>query len=371
MEVATYMNSQLTVLHLEQDEFIPGNLLFADSDVLKTTDGTTTSVVVGNVSVKAYREGVAGQAFFNSISSFVQLASDKVMAVDHANNCTRLIDRNSNRTTSFVGKCHSGGYLDGPNAKFAYPNDLIRYRNQTEIVLITDVKNNAIRVINTNTRITSTLMRDDIIRDIRSILQHGVTDTFYITTKTAVFKYTIGDVKPSILAGAPEVFYLGSSDGAFDQALFDEPAGMYLLNEMTLLVADARNNKIRVLDLENRTTSSICSGNKGNDDGTAADCTLHRPSAFYLLGDKLLIGQIYRIRQIKGEPSSLGSAICLDQNCPTFWILSLSIMELVLDSLISHGRRFAMFWKCHKFHLAYHKSNIKLRKIWRIRRRKK
>ena len=299
------MQAQLGVYHIEQDEFIPGNLLYADSDALKTTDGKTSSTIVGDVLAQGYNEGVGVNARFIYICSFVQIMKDKVMVVDHGNNCTRLVDRHTRRTTPFVGQCTKYGYVDGPNAKFAHPLDAARYKNNPSMILLADLKNNAIRVINTDTKITHTLVRDDVIRDVRSILQHGYMNTFYISTKSGIFRYSIGDKKPTNLAGPSKSFFTDYSEGHFSHALFHKPSGMFLLNDTALLVADSDNHRVRVLDLARNVTSTVCNGDRrGNSvgyDGSEDECSFGRPTTFCLFNDKLLIGQNYRIRQIEGK----------------------------------------------------------------------
>ena len=44
--------------HIAEDEFVPGNLLFADGHALKTTDGTTTSLSAGSSTSTRYLEDV-------------------------------------------------------------------------------------------------------------------------------------------------------------------------------------------------------------------------------------------------------------------------------------------------------------------------
>ena len=60
--------------HIEEDEFVPGNLLFADLNALKTTDGTTTSLIAGSATTRGYLEDVGSNAKFNRIFSFLQLS---------------------------------------------------------------------------------------------------------------------------------------------------------------------------------------------------------------------------------------------------------------------------------------------------------
>ena len=68
-----------TVYHIQEDSFVPGNLLIADGCVLKTSDGTVTSTIASG---PGYAEGVGVRAWFNKILSFVQISSHQVVLVD-------------------------------------------------------------------------------------------------------------------------------------------------------------------------------------------------------------------------------------------------------------------------------------------------
>ena len=93
------------MLHIAEDEFVPGNLLFADGNALKTTDGTTTSVIAGSSILAWYLEDVGSNARFSGIFSFLQLSRSHIVLADYFNYCFRSVDRTTNLTSTYSGNC--------------------------------------------------------------------------------------------------------------------------------------------------------------------------------------------------------------------------------------------------------------------------
>ena len=74
--MTTFLQTENYVYHLDRDLYIPGNILFIDGEALKTTDGSSTSLIAGSVTQYDYVEGVGSQARFNFIFSFLQLSTN-------------------------------------------------------------------------------------------------------------------------------------------------------------------------------------------------------------------------------------------------------------------------------------------------------
>jgi DNA-binding beta-propeller fold protein YncE len=85
----------------------------------------------------------------------------------------------------------------------------------------------------------------------------------------------------------------GFRDGSFTSALFDGPSGLALNGDGTLLfVADRRNNRIRVVHLNdnNRVTTLAGLGEAGYRDGTLGQALFDDPTALaFLPGDRLVV----------------------------------------------------------------------------------
>ena len=72
----------------------------------------------------------------------------------------------------------------------------------------------------------------------------------------------------------------GHKDGTFDKVLFNQPFGMTLLNEHTLLVCDSGNRMIRSIDFEQGIVSTLCGHVQQQTrslDGDFSKSTFHCP----------------------------------------------------------------------------------------------
>src|SRR4051794_26248976 len=78
------------------------------------------------------------------------------------------------------------------------------------------------------------------------------------------------------IAGVPDKE--GFKDGDCSTALFNEPHGLAFDNEANLLVADANNNRIRLINLKTSTVSTLVgNGEQKSVDGPALQCSLCLP----------------------------------------------------------------------------------------------
>ena len=79
--MTTFLQTEGYVSHLERDLYIPGNILFSDQHAMKTTDGSSTSLIAGSATQPGYVEGVGSQARFYFIPSFLQLSSSQIITI--------------------------------------------------------------------------------------------------------------------------------------------------------------------------------------------------------------------------------------------------------------------------------------------------
>lgn len=86
-----------------------------------------------------------------------------------------------------------------------------------------------------------------------------------------------------------------------DGAKFDKPPGILLLdNTKKIIIADEGNDRLVVLDRENKLTSILCTGEEGHGDGDLRSCSLVGPRSLLVIGNTLFIGEYQRIRMLSG-----------------------------------------------------------------------
>ncbi len=104
---------------------------------------------------------------------------------------------------------------------------------------------------------------------------------FFADSETsAVRLLDLDTMEVSTLAGAG-LFEFGAQNGALEQARFQHPLGVAMLGEQALLVADSYNNRVRLVDLWERTVSDwddgftcrdrVCLPEGGEPAGVCAD----------------------------------------------------------------------------------------------------
>ena len=135
-------------------------------------------------------------------------------------------------------------------------------------------------------------------RTVYSIIQSLETGDFYMAVSHAVGIFSYQMKSFTVISGSTS---RGFQDGAFSEVRFDEPFALLFLNKHTILVSDLLNHKLRVLDLISNTSSSICSGYRGNADGNFSTCLLKSPRGLLTLKDSVYIGTSLRIRRIEGK----------------------------------------------------------------------
>jgi hypothetical protein len=111
---------------------------------------------------------------------------------------------------------------------------------------------------------------------------------WFMVPSFSAFALTPMEYYNSLVAGADEP---GFQDGAFDEALFNSPAGLAFDKEGNrLFVADQKNHRVRVIYLyENHRVETLVGSNTGgNADGPLSSATFKEPSAIASLPEDQL-----------------------------------------------------------------------------------
>ena len=303
--MTTFVTTESHVYHIEPDQYVPGNILFSDAHSLKTTDGTTTSLIAGSSS-SGYSTSSGSSARFRDITGFHQVTSTRVFLVDTGNHCMRMLDRTSNASyVSLAGRCCSASYADGTSgARFYYPRSAIADEKASGRLLVTDRHHHAIRHVNTgpssgNYHYVTTFYRSSTISYPWGITQESSSGDLFITANRYhnIYRLSYTSKAVSLLSGTSSA---GLHDGFPCQTRFNHPYDLLFLGPHTLLIADLSNHRLRLLDLISLMTSSLCSGTYSTTDGNLTACTTKHPNSVAAIHDSLFIGQYQAIRRIKG-----------------------------------------------------------------------
>ncbi|KAF6022934.1 hypothetical protein EB796_018759 [Bugula neritina] len=285
---------------MEADLFQPGNILYADGHALKSTNGSNTVTVVGSAMNKSHAEGVGEDARFWAISGFHQINKTTVIAASWGNHCLMIIDRLTRQASWYAGGCLEAGYVNGDltSSRFSSPIAIIADRHKRSGLILADRGNNALRIIDTNENLVSTLFQDPSFAPRGMAFDGNDLDKIYITSgNSLLYQYSFLNQTLSLVAG--KLFEHDGDDGEFSVATFSYPREIIQLKDELYAVSSQNSNRIRLIDMKNMTVTSICPGTKGNENGSVSNCQLDTPRSLALLNDHLLIGEHKGIRQLK------------------------------------------------------------------------
>ena len=300
-----YFKTKNSVRHIAIDINHPDTLIYVDGHALKSTDRRTVSLIAGSENDYGFLNGKGGSARFWYITSFVQLSSRHIVAVDRQNHCLRLIDSLSGDVSTFSGDCQHLGFVDGQQGKYRQPYSIIKDNQDADMLLISDDGNSAIREYDTRLKYVGTFYQNkaNLLFKPKVITQQSKTGDIFMTTSShVIFRLSYERHVLTRLAGSIE----GDSDGSFSTARFRFPSAILLLDEgRQLVVADEPQGRLRILGMRTLMTRSVCSKTNGRALGQLDKCGFDNPYCLLVNGSDLLIGDFGRITKIRGEATTL------------------------------------------------------------------
>lgn len=230
---------------MEQDLLLEGYLLYSDRTEIKTTNFITTNSLLTGAGL---------------ITGFAQINRTHLAFADYTQHCVRIFDRSSipgGGLRVLSGQCGSYGFVDGDtgDAKFNFPHSIIK-SSEAGKLLVTDWNNNALRSMDLATGDVSTIVRSGLHLP-RSMTWYGdillVANDHYI----AAVSWNVDNTATAVvLAGGRE--HRGDMNGEFSTSLFYNPRDISRLTTNMFLVADYRNNKLRLLDMDRKQVLPVC-----------------------------------------------------------------------------------------------------------------
>lgn len=250
------------------------------------------TVLVSSVINPGYREGWSTNAKFQPITGFSQLSISTVVVADQRNNCLRMVDRDSLIISSFNGQCEKIGFEDGIYARFSQPYSVLQDPLSTHILLVTDMFNDAVRLINIFTWVTETLIKPSDGLNYPSGLAYDFSgEKLLISNYHYISEYSYREHATVNISGNASHGY---SDGPLSEARFHHPMELVSLTPTVTLVADQDTHRLKLIDMISHSVTSFCTGGWGNPNNS--DCALESPRSIMEHDGFLFIGQERAIR---------------------------------------------------------------------------
>ena len=224
------------------------------------------------------------------------------------NFCLRLINRVTTVTSDFAGTCKSIGYADGPilQAKFGHVVDLLKGKDSLEhLIFVVDRGFKALRNINTKTGLVHTIEREEFFDKPSCVLLDTERNNSLLVFSSTVIKRVEFEESEDVYH-TTTIFSntetRNTIDGRLSEStLYNVEKVVLLRQEVFVLTQYSTEISLRVLDLKNKTVSSICMGSREFKAGLPGSCALFRPFGLLISKSVLYIGSIKGIFAIPSK----------------------------------------------------------------------
>jgi sugar lactone lactonase YvrE len=249
-------------------------------------------------SSQGFADGTGAGASFNYPFGVALLSNGNIVVADTFNNRIRLVNPTSGVVTTLAGS-GSPAFADGTGtgASFYYPLSVAVLSNG--IIVVADTFNNRIRLVNPTSGIVTTLAGSsnydfaDGTGTGASFKRPGavaVTSTDVIVVSDSdnhrirLVTYPAGVV--TTLAGSGNYDFV---NGTGTGASFRLPRGLAVTSAGDIIVADAENNRIRLVTLAGVVTTLAGSGSPGSTDGTGTGASFASPTGVAVTSSGMLV----------------------------------------------------------------------------------
>jgi len=278
-----------------------GRLFLSDSNhnriVVFKPDGEITEVI-GSGAVGARDGDHENATFFRPQGLAYDLRDDMLYVADTENHLVRQVDLRARTVTTVLGMGYQGGYSSkgrGTDLALNSPWDLTIMGDNLYIAMAGphQIWRMDLRTHEAERYAGSGL--EDIVdgpRDQAALAQPSGIDNdgeriFFADSEVSAVRMVVDDqVRTLVGAG---LFEFDDIDGPLGHARFQHPIGvMYHMGN--LYVADTYNHKVKIIELESGTVSTLAgTGRSGEDDGPSLEATLSEPTDVAILNGNLYI----------------------------------------------------------------------------------
>lgn len=298
---------QASVYVLQEDIHNSGWFLAGlENSLVSFSPNGSLTVLAGSTNVTGYLDGQALQARFTAVLGIFQTQDRRVIISDHSNHCLRILNRDSRIVSTFSGNCTYPGYLDSKleDAMFSLPTDLEPMEATGNRIAVVEFSPKRVRYIHMQERLVSTAA--DLLTQVTHLLK--TPHHLYLAAK-----YGVQEAVDEAMIWISGSYVSGSVNGNLKEASFMDPQGLAAIGSSIILLADRRLNKLRILNIDNESVTSICSGKQGYLDADLSSCQLTYPYSLLVKNQTLYIGESSfsggGIRQINFQGEQLSTIL--------------------------------------------------------------
>lgn len=260
----------------------------------------------------ALKDVKALEAYFNRPRDLAINSKGHIFVADTNNHVIRKI---SNGTVSTFSGKNTSGYKDGEGniALFNTPSGIAI--DESDNIYVADTMNNAIRIIDANGKVTTMKLKSSdssydysILNEPSDIILDSNNNLYIVDSGNQMIKKVV-DSKIYPVAGITgdknSFGYVdnGYVNGKTDNAMFNFPKGLCVLDNGLIFVADTWNHSIRVIKPDNTVETLTGNIKAGNSIGNLDNSNFNAPSAITYKNGYLYVSDMWNncIKRIKLE----------------------------------------------------------------------
>jgi len=254
-----YSTATSYVYHMEEDEYIPGNILFADRYSLRTTNGISVSTIAGSPTSSGYSTSSGTSGRFGNIFGFYQKNRTHVIVADYGNACLRMIDRTNGHNSQFAGTCRSSGYRNGRvgYAYLYYPYQMLLDKTSPTTLIVSQSLASSsyayLRSVDIDTGYAGVLVSSGLNYP-RGMMWDENENVLYVTNFYYIAKITWSTKSVQTLVGSTSS---GNIVGSFSQSRFNSITEFFSINKEIVVIIEEGQSKLKAINMASQISMNV------------------------------------------------------------------------------------------------------------------